>query len=124
MFRTFRCNRSLLSALIAILESHHRLALQITSLLLNHGPEPALPASLPPCNGAGINDLRRCKQITATWGIDVKDESCRDYDKRTPMHVAASEGAFSVVQWLVEEAGANLNPLDRWTKTPLEVRAL
>ncbi len=46
-----------------------------------------------------------------------------DYDKRTPLHVAAAEGAYSVVHWLVVEEGADVNPLDRHHKTPLEVRA-
>jgi len=34
---------------------------------------------------AGVNDLRRCRQIAATWNIDVTDEKCMDYDKRTPL---------------------------------------
>jgi hypothetical protein len=63
--------------------------------------------------------LQRCKNIAKTWGIRVKDASTCDYDKRTPLHVAAAEGAFSVVQWLVEE-GVDVNCLDRHQKTPLE----
>jgi hypothetical protein len=31
------------------------------------------------------------------------------------------EGAFSVVQWLVKVEKAQVNPLDRHGKTPLEV---
>jgi hypothetical protein len=34
---------------------------------------------------AGTNDLRRCKQLAATWSINVTDASCMDYDKRTPL---------------------------------------
>ena len=37
-------------------------------------------------------------------------------------HIAAAEGAFSVVQWLVVEEGADPNPVDRHQRTPLEVR--
>lgn len=50
----------------------------------------------------------------------MKDASTCDYDKRTPLHVAAAEGAFSVVQWLVVEEGVDVNCLDRHHKTPLE----
>lgn len=36
-------------------------------------------------------------------------------------HIAAAEGAFSVVQWLVAEEAVDINPIDRHNKTPLEV---
>lgn len=72
---------------------------------------------------AGTNDLKRCRQIAKTWNIPVKDQSVMDYDRRTPLHVAAAEGAFSVVQWLVNEENANVNPIDRHQKTPLEEAA-
>jgi len=36
-------------------------------------------------------------------------------------HIAAAEGAFSVVHWLVREGRASVNPLDRHGRTPLEV---
>lgn len=68
---------------------------------------------------AGTNDLRRCKQIAKTWKINVADKTVMDYDKRAPLHIAAAEGAFSVVQWLIEE-GADYNALDRHGHTPLE----
>eukprot|EP00877_Chromochloris_zofingiensis_P012895 jgi/Chrzof1/785/Cz01g28220.t1 len=68
---------------------------------------------------AGTNDARRCKQIASTWSIDVTEKGCMDYDKRTPLHVAAAEGAFTVVEWLLE-VGADPNPLDRHDRTPLE----
>ena len=35
-------------------------------------------------------------------------------------HIASAEGAFSVVQWLLEE-GVDVNCIDRHNKTPLEV---
>jgi len=37
--------------------------------------------------------------------------------------VAAAEGAFSVVQWLVQDESVPVNPLDRHHKTPLEEAA-
>ncbi len=35
-------------------------------------------------------------------------------------HLAAAEGCYSVVQWLVEDMGADPNPIDRFGRTPLE----
>jgi hypothetical protein len=49
-------------------------------------------------------------------GISVDDG---DYDKRTAIHLAASEGCLSAVQCLVEELHAAVSPLDRWGRTPL-----
>eukprot|EP00198_Chlamydomonas_reinhardtii_P014004 XP_001703341.1 predicted protein [Chlamydomonas reinhardtii] len=45
-----------------------------------------------------------------------------DYDRRTPLHVSAAEGAYSVVEWLVQE-GADVNAIDRHGRTPLEEAA-
>lgn len=41
-----------------------------------------------------------------------------DYDKRTPLHVAASNNSFMAAQ-LILAAGAFVDPLDRWGNTPL-----
>uniref|UniRef100_A0A7S0UV82 Protein kinase domain-containing protein n=1 Tax=Polytomella parva TaxID=51329 RepID=A0A7S0UV82_9CHLO len=71
---------------------------------------------------AGANDLRRCKKISSTWNIKVKDPSVQDYDRRTPLHVAAAEGAFSVAEWLIQN-GAPVNACDRHGRTPLEEAA-
>jgi len=43
-----------------------------------------------------------------------------DYDRRTAMHLAASEGLLDVVKYLVEEAKADPSPQDRWGNTPLD----
>ena len=37
-------------------------------------------------------------------------------------HLAAAEGCFSVVEWLLREAGADANSIDRFNRTPLEAR--
>lgn len=51
--------------------------------------------------------------------------SCRDYDLRTPLHLAAAEGQANAVRFFIEEAGRkgariSLNPKDRWGGTPLD----
>jgi len=43
-----------------------------------------------------------------------------DYDKRTPLHVAASHNSVTAAQLLLS-AGAACNPLDRWCHTPLAI---
>ena len=42
-----------------------------------------------------------------------------DYDKRTAIHLAASEGHIQMVLYLIE-AGVDPNPKDRWGGTPLD----
>ena len=49
----------------------------------------------------------------------VSDPTCCDYDKRTPLHLAASEGCYKVTEWLLEQ-GADVNAIDRFRRTPLE----
>ncbi len=41
-----------------------------------------------------------------------------DYDGRTPLHLAASEGHLDVVQYLISK-GAQVNIRDRWGGSPL-----
>jgi len=43
-----------------------------------------------------------------------------DYDNRTCLHLAASEGHLSTCTYLLLEARANPNPLDRFLNTPLD----
>ena len=47
------------------------------------------------------------------------DQDAGDYDKRTPLHLAAAEGRESVLQYFLEN-GAAVNPKDRWNGTPLD----
>lgn len=48
-----------------------------------------------------------------------KHVNFRDYDRRTALHVAASEGNLTIVKYLLEK-GAKVNRSDRWGGSPLD----
>jgi glutaminase len=57
-----------------------------------------------------------------TLGADL---DVADYDRRTPLHLAAAEGQELMVRFFVDQrqassAGVNLDPVDRWGGTPLD----
>ena len=43
-----------------------------------------------------------------------------DYDKRTPLHLAASNGCLDAARFLVDDCQAELNAADRWGNGPLD----
>lgn len=69
---------------------------------------------------ASTGDLARCQRIVRLWNLKVSEQDCCDYDKRTPLHLASSEGSYKVSEWLLFEEGADVNALDRFKRTPLE----
>ncbi|KAK2838536.1 hypothetical protein Q7C36_013350 [Tachysurus vachellii] len=48
------------------------------------------------------------------------DVNAVDYDGRTALHVAASEGRLEVIKFLMESTGANCTLKDRWGNTALQ----
>ena len=64
---------------------------------------------------AAAGDL---KFLQSSW-FQGNNLNAGDYDGRTPLHVAAAEGKFEVVEFLVKLAQVNPNPKDRWQKIPL-----
>ena len=65
-------------------------------------------------NAAASGDLETLNRLYIK-GLNIND---KDYDKRTPMHLAAQAGHIEIVQYLIEK-GANVNAKDRWGCTPL-----
>ncbi|KAK9118097.1 hypothetical protein Scep_016190 [Stephania cephalantha] len=96
----------------AIKNGHDRVA----SLLTKHG------ASL------DIDDGGNCLCLAVAKGdsdflkrllSNGVDPNSRDYDHRTPLHVAAAEGLYLMAKLLLE-AGASVFLKDRWGRTPLD----
>ncbi|KAK2998532.1 hypothetical protein RJ639_024571 [Escallonia herrerae] len=67
------------------------------------------------CALVARGDSEFLKRILAN-GIDPHS---KDYDHRTPLHVAASQGLFLMAKLLLE-AGASVFSKDRWGNTPLD----
>ena len=49
----------------------------------------------------------------------LADVNFRDYDRRTALHVASSEGHLSIVKYLIAKGG-RVNRTDRWGGSPLD----
>ena len=49
-----------------------------------------------------------------------QDMSIANYDGRTALHLAASEGHLECVRFLVEKCRVPLAPRDRWNRTPAD----
>lgn len=43
-----------------------------------------------------------------------------DYDGRTALHLACSNGHYHIVRYLLESGLNNINPFDRYKNTPMD----
>ncbi len=67
------------------------------------------------CWAAYGDDVAEMRRLVA-MGVDP---AAHDYDRRTALHIAASEGKLKALRYLLA-LGVNINPIDRWGKTPLD----
>ncbi len=66
---------------------------------------------------SSLGDVSALKRIRITNG----DLSHGDYDNRTPLHLACSNGHLNVVKYLIEQGNLkDVNPVDRWGGTPYD----
>ncbi|XP_020576279.1 potassium channel KOR1-like [Phalaenopsis equestris] len=88
----------------------------VVSLLFNKGAKLALDdAGSQLCEAVSRGDSGFLKRVLSC-GVDPNS---RDYDHRTPLHIAACEGLYSMAEVLLE-AGASVFTADRWGTTPLD----
>lgn len=52
---------------------------------------------------ASVGDLKRCQRIVRLWHLDVKDQSCCDYDRRTPLYVVLDSPKHRLMKMYIHE---------------------
>ncbi|KAF0696733.1 Aste57867_12535 [Aphanomyces stellatus] len=65
---------------------------------------------------AFVGDLHHIK---ASFEDGLDFVTLRDYDGRTPLHIAAAEGRLEIVEFLISTAGIPIHVKDRSQRTPL-----
>ena len=96
----------------AVAESH----IQVIDILSSQGAELNYddPAGML-CGAAADGNLDKLRQLI---NHGISPNAC-DYDGRTALHLAASEGIVNVIEFLVANK-ADVNVIDRWNNTPLD----
>ena len=62
-------------------------------------------------------DLYNVKKLCLNPNLDL---DIADYDGRTAIHLAASEGHKNICQFLIENGVKEINPVDKFGNTPLD----
>jgi len=100
----------------AIRHSHLPLIEYLTSKGAVRGGRAIDTSATACCTAAASGDVEVLRAIQKAGG----KVNAGDYDRRTPMHLAASENRIDVVRFLVDECGVDPSPEDRWGGTPLD----
>ncbi|XP_073109937.1 potassium channel KOR1 isoform X2 [Elaeis guineensis] len=89
---------------------------RVASLLFSRGAQLNLKdAGSHLCTAAAKGDSDFIRRALS-YGVDPNS---KDYDHRTALHIAASEGLYFIAKLLLE-AGASVFAMDRWGATPLD----
>ena len=73
-------------------------------------------------------NLCRCLYNQTEYNIVIIEESfpheieIKDVEQRTPLHLAAEMGHFSICELLIDKS-EDKNPIDHWEMTPLHYAA-
>ncbi|KAL5555901.1 hypothetical protein UlMin_038137 [Ulmus minor] len=96
----------------AIKNGHDR----VVSLLTNAGAKLSIDGTGSfLCNAVAMGHMNLLKRLLAE-GVNP---NAKNYDRRTPLHIAASEGLYSMAE-LILDAGASVYLKDRWGNTPID----
>lgn len=89
----------------------------ICQLLKKHGATAMTSSSgFTLCTAAASNNQAKLEELQMS-GVDL---SAADYDGRTALHLAVSEGHGGIVTWLLETGEVSINVVDRLHHTPLD----
>lgn len=89
---------------------------EVVRLLRNAGATMELRAVGPMlCACAAVNDVAGLKRLVESSA----DINIPDYDNRTALHLACSNGCIEAVEYLLSIPGINVTPEDRYRNTPL-----
>jgi 60kDa lysophospholipase len=66
-------------------------------------------------SAVNCGELDPVRYMVEAVGVDT---NVKDYDRRTPLHVACSEGHLHIAKYLIQH-GASVHLADRWGHTPL-----
>jgi len=69
---------------------------------------------------AAKGDVPTMRSVVEASVVGVINPNVCDYDQRTAIHLASSNGKLEVVRYLIEEMHADHSPKDRWGGTPLD----
>jgi ankyrin repeat protein len=80
--------------------------------------------------GDAANQIHKLIEAAGTGNIEVArtilefgsalDINQGDYDKRTALHLACSEGRLKMVELLLSQEGIDIDVLDRWGNKPID----